>query len=175
MGARGGVPECLVWSLGIVRRLEAAQRLLKRRQVEIAVVAFPELAPHGAVEALDAAIELGTVRRQHVEGDVLGLTGGLEARHELGAAVDLNRLDRDWHPVHELVEERRGRAGRGTGAHAEHGHPGDDIDGGELTPFDPRLGPQVHGVELDKRTGFGRLALLLRHPGSSGRSWRATA
>lgn len=95
MVVRSLVSERLVWSLGSVPGFPVPQRLLERGQVQVAAGALPELAARRAVEPLDAAIELGTAGRQHVEGDLPGRTGGLEVGHELRPAIDLDRLD--WH------------------------------------------------------------------------------
>ena len=46
-----------------------------------------------AVAALDGAVELRSLGRQHVEGEALVGAGLFEVGHELGAAVDLDACD----------------------------------------------------------------------------------
>jgi hypothetical protein len=52
-----GVAERLVRSLGIVVQLPLPQCRLHRGQVQLPLVALPELPPRRAVEALDPAVE----------------------------------------------------------------------------------------------------------------------
>src|SRR5680860_1795985 len=149
----------------IVRDLPVLERLLERRQVELALVTLPELAPRRAVEPFDPAIELGAARRQHVERDLVILAGLLERAHELTPTVDLDRLDWDRQTGDELVQKGGGRARRRAGADADHGTAGDDVDGRELPALDAGQGAQVHRVELDQRPGLRRLAFVLGNPG----------
>lgn len=55
MLARGLIPEHLVWTGVSVLGLP----VLEGRQVQVTVVALPELAADGAIESFDATIELG--------------------------------------------------------------------------------------------------------------------
>ncbi len=168
MGDGGCVPEGLVGSLGIGAVLEGAQGRLQGWQVEFPVVALPELAPDGAVEPFDPAVELGRPRGQDGAGHAFCLTGGLERGQEFGPAIDLDRLNGHRHPGDEVREKGGRRAGSGVGPHAEHRDATDDIDGRELAAFHARQGAQMHRVELDHRTGLGRLAFVLRHPHGIG-------
>jgi hypothetical protein len=67
MGVRRGIPEGLVWSARIVLLFPCSQGLLQAGQVQVAVIALPELAAGGAVEPFHPAIELWTMGRQDVD------------------------------------------------------------------------------------------------------------
>jgi hypothetical protein len=58
------------------------------------LVGFVERISLGAVAAFDGSVHLRRARRQDVQGDALGLAGGLELGHELASAVDLDGLHR---------------------------------------------------------------------------------
>src|SRR5215207_1320274 len=72
-----------------------------------------ELVSPGAVAAFDGAVELGRSRRQDIESEVLFGAGLFEFGHELGSAIDLDRLHREGHLGDELVEEDGGGLGGG--------------------------------------------------------------
>jgi hypothetical protein len=124
--------------------------------------------PCRAVEPLDAAVERRGAGREHVEGNAPFLTGLLEDTHELAAAIDLDRLDRNRHAGDQLREELPGRARGGGRSNPDHRTPADDIDRRELAAFDARQRAQVHRVELDQGTGLGRLSLVPGDPGGKG-------
>lgn len=68
--AGGLLLERLVWSFVRVLDVEGVQRLLQqRRQVQVPVVALPEVASHGAVEPLDVSIAFRRAGWQYVEGN----------------------------------------------------------------------------------------------------------
>ena len=89
----------------------AVQMLLKGLvdvgHLQFPVVEVPELTAGGGVSALEATVVLGSWRRQHLEGEVEVLAGGLELGHELRSAVDLDGSDGEGH----LLEEGRQEAG----------------------------------------------------------------
>ncbi len=89
----------------IVDVCPSTQRRLQRRQVEVAVVALPELAAAGAVGAPDAAVELGGARGQHEEPNRSFLTGRFKLGHALAAADDLDRPQREEEPRIQYGEE----------------------------------------------------------------------
>ena len=116
-----------------------------------------ELVAPGALQALDAAVELGRARRQDVERDALLLAGGLELGHELRAAVDLDGGELEGQLGDELVEE----AGGGGGGGAMRGH-GDaparePVDGGELLDALAAGEAQRQRVDLHRLAGPGGL------------------
>jgi hypothetical protein len=67
----------------IGRRLPSPQGGINRNQVEFPVGALPKRFLAGAVEALDAAVEVWGPGRQHEEGNIVGGTGLLEVGPEL--------------------------------------------------------------------------------------------
>ncbi len=134
----GQVLESLVRSLGIVLSFRCAQGQLEGGEVEIAVIALPEIASHRAIEALNAAMGVGAARRQNIKGNALLVTRAFEIRHELCAAIDLDRLDRHRHTGTELVEEGGGRGGGAP--RANHRATRDDIDRRQFTAFDAGQG-----------------------------------
>ena len=79
--------------IGIVAVLPGQQCGLRRGQVQVAVVAFPELLGMGTVGPFYTAVELGTAGWQHEQVDAVRLAGRLKAGHELAAAVDLDSPD----------------------------------------------------------------------------------
>lgn len=118
------VPECLVWSGGIERRLPLAQGTFQRRQVKLAAVTFPELAPTCAIEPFDPTVQLRTPRWQHIQRNPALLTRQFEPGHECRPTIDLDCLDRARHPRHQLIEERYGRPGCGLAAYPPVPHTG---------------------------------------------------
>lgn len=171
----GLVAEGLVGTLGIAGGLKDEEGALECRQVQVAVIALPELPPHRAVEPFDAAVEFGGPRWQHGEGNSSLLTGRFKLGHELRSAVDLDGLDQAGEAGLQLREEGGGRARRGPRPHAKHGHPGNHVNGGELAALHPRQRAQVHRVELDQLARLGRLPLVLGDPrgmGRAGRRWQ---
>lgn len=74
---------------------------------------------------------------------------------EFGAAIDLDRANREGHAFDLLGEVIAGYPGGGTTADGEHRDAADDIDGGELAAFESGAGAEVHGVELDESTERG--------------------
>ena len=55
--------------------------------------------------ALDAAVELAALGRQHEELQPARLAFGFEDGFELGSAIDLDAADREGRFVQELVEQ----------------------------------------------------------------------
>jgi len=150
-----GIPECRVWTIGIVGDFPGTQSRLEGSEVEGAVTTIPELFADGAIEAFDEAVAFGRVRGQDVKRDAGIAAGEFELTHEFGAAIDLNRADGEGHAFDQLGEVVAGCPGGGTTADGEDGYAADDIDGGELAAFEAGAGAEVHGVELDESTERG--------------------
>ncbi len=150
-----GIPECRVWTIGIVGDFPGTQSRLEGSEVEGAVMTIPELFADGAIEAFDEAVEFGRVRGQDVKRDAGIAAGEFELTHEFGAAIDLDRADGEGHAFDQLGEVVAGCPGGGTTADGEDGYAADDIDGGELAAFEARAWAEVHGVELDESTERG--------------------
>ena len=74
--------------------------------------AVVELLPVGTVGAFDAAVELGTARRETKEQDALLLAGVFELAHELGAAIHLDRFDDEGSASNQVVGVNGWRAWR---------------------------------------------------------------
>ena len=93
-----GIPECRVWTIGIVGDFPGTQSRLESSEVEGAVMTIPELFADGAIEALDEAVEFGRVRGQDVKRDAGIAAGEFELTHESGATID--------HHIVSMVEWR---------------------------------------------------------------------
>ena len=85
-----------------------------------------------ALGALDVAVELGRARRQDEEHQASFLAGRLELGLELGAAINLDRPDREGHAGDELVEEGGRRLGAGAVVDVEHVPAADDVASAEV-------------------------------------------
>ena len=118
-------------------------------------VEVPELTAGGGVSALDATVVLRSSRRQHIEGEVEVLAGGLELGHELRSAVDLDGSDGERHLLEEDLQEAGGVASGGAGVAAHDQLLAEGADGLELLELDPgkRVDPGV--VDLDELAGTG--------------------
>jgi len=87
---RGAPCQGLVRADGVVDALPVAQGLTGAGQIQVSIVAFPELLGMGLLGPFDVAIELRRAGRQDEEADTCLPTGFLEVGHELRAAVHLN-------------------------------------------------------------------------------------
>src|SRR5680860_1057624 len=138
---------------GIVLLLPLPQRGGQAGQVEIAVVALPELLTSGAVESLHTAVERGGARRQHKDRNAIVRAALLELSHELRAAIDLDGPNGERKAIDQVVQKISGGAGGGPGTDREGGGPGDDIDGRELAQFLAGQGADVDRIDLDQVPG----------------------
>ena len=98
-------PDPMSLSYGYLVRAQGGHGGLRGR-------ALVELLGVRPVGALDAAVELVRLGRQDVEGDATLCAGGLEAGHELAAAVHADGTDPEGHARRERLEHAR-RGGRG--------------------------------------------------------------
>src|SRR3990172_3258343 len=148
---RGEVAERLVRPDRVVGGLPRPQLGLERAEIGLGVGDLVELLGVGPVGALDRAVELGAARRQDEEGDAPRLAVRLELGHELAAAVDADRPDREGHPRREGIEDADRARRRGPPPELEDVPARHDVAGGELferTP--PRERADVERVELDE-------------------------
>ena len=150
-----GIPECRVWTIGIVGDFPGTPSRLESSEIEGAAVAIPEFFADGAIEAFDEAVEFGRVRGQDVKRDAGIAAGEFELTHEFGAAIDLDRADGEGHAFDQLGEVVAGCPGDGTTADGEDRDAAGDIDSGELAAFESGARAEVHGVELDESTERG--------------------
>src|SRR3970282_1235170 len=103
-GQRCCLAESLVWPVGVVDILPSAKKLVDlgerggRRETVV------ELFLVGPLGTLDVAVELGGARWKDKEFDAALAAGVLELGHELGAAVDLDRSDREGHALEDRIQ-----------------------------------------------------------------------
>ncbi len=162
MGEWGPIPKRPVRTNGIVDIEPFRDGLIDRRDVEIAVVALPELAPTGAIEAFHAAIEFRRPGWQHEEHESLLLTGRLELRHELTATINLDRLDAHRGLLLNDGNQFCGTSSRCHRAHQREALATDDVNRAVLVEGFPGQGVHVDRIDLDQIPwGFGDIALRL--------------
>src|SRR3990172_6576158 len=148
---RGEVAERLVRPDRVVGGLPRPQLGLERAEIGLGVGDLVELLGVGPVGALDRAVELGAARRQDEEGDAPRLAVRLELGHELAAAVDADRPDREGHPRREGIEDADRARRRGPPPELEDVPARHDVAGGELLErIPPRERADVERVELDE-------------------------
>jgi hypothetical protein len=103
------------------------------------IVGGIELISPGRLGTLDAAVEVGALRRQHEEFEAARLAFGFEDGFELGSAIDLNAPDGEGRLSDELGEQRLGAGCARSCGDAADGPLGDRVIGGEM--LDRLVGP----------------------------------
>ena len=89
------VVQGLVGAEGVVDVLPVAKGWLDGEEVQVSVVALPELLGVGAVGPFHTSIELGGVGWEHKKADPVLLAGSLKVSHKLTAAVHLDSSQRE--------------------------------------------------------------------------------
>src|SRR3990172_4720821 len=87
---RWGEPcQGLVWAEGVVEALPGMQGWPHRGEIQVAVIALPELLGMGALGALHMAVEFGRAGREDEEAETCLSARLLEVGHELTPTVHL--------------------------------------------------------------------------------------
>src|SRR3972149_9512644 len=100
-GQRCYLAQSLVWPVGVVDLLPFTKKLVDLGEGGGRCETVVELLLVGTLGTLDVAVELGRARRKDEEFDASLAAGVLEPGHELGAAVDLDRSDREGHALED--------------------------------------------------------------------------
>src|SRR3990172_2614318 len=131
-GQRCCLAESLVWSVGVVDILPSAKKLVDLGERGGRCKTVVELLLVGTLGTLDVAVELGGARWKDKEFDAALAAGGLELGHELGAAVDLDRSDREGHALADRIQEAGRGVSRGAAMSLQDLPASEDVAGGEV-------------------------------------------
>src|SRR3990172_9489583 len=105
--------ESLVWSIGVVDILPSTKELADLGEGGGRGETVVELLLVGPLGTLDVAVELGSAGRKDEEFDAALAAGVFELGHELGAAVDLDRSDREGYALEDRIQEAGRSVSRG--------------------------------------------------------------
>src|SRR3990172_312547 len=159
-GQRCCLAESLVWSVGVVDILPSAKKLVDLGERGGRCKAVVELLLVSTLGTLDVAVELGRARWKDKEFDAARAAGVLELGHELGAAVDLDRSDREGHALEDRIQEAGRGVSRGAAMCLQDLPAGEDVAGGEVLEREPGEEGDVSGVHLDDGAGVIRQVLF---------------
>src|SRR4030066_1612035 len=115
-GQRCCLAESLVWPVGVMDILPSAKKLVDLGERGDRCETVVELLLVGALGTLDVAVELRGAGWKDEEFDAALAAGVLELGHELGAAVDLDRSDREGQALEDRIQETRRGGRRGISA-----------------------------------------------------------
>src|SRR3990172_12275785 len=131
-GQRCCLAESLVWSVGVVDILPSAKKLVDLGERGGRCKTVVELLLVGPLGTLDVAVELGRAGRKDEEFDAALAAGVFELGHELGAAVDLDRSDREGHALEDRIQEAGRGVSRGAAMCLQDLPASEDVAGGEV-------------------------------------------
>src|SRR3990170_8782285 len=152
-GQRCCLAQSLVRPVAVVNVLPCAKKLVDLGERGGRCETVIELLLVGPLGTLDMAVELVRARRKDEEFDAALAAGVLEVGPKLGAAVDLDRLDREGHALEDRIQEAGRGVSRGAAMCLQDLPASEDVAGGEVLEGEPGEEGDVRGVHLDDGAG----------------------